>query len=152
MTESESVALPLGDAAIFSTSVIITERFAFVNTKMKNSPKSFFFFEYAAKSLHLFSKSGVFAGIWRGIFACEGLQKGLEYDIMTRYAPVAQLDRAQASDAWCRRFKSCSVRQKQADRPCGAVCLFFVHYNWFRTSSIPCIYAKDRHGLRRLRK
>jgi len=30
---------------------------------MKNSPKSFFFFEYAAKSLHLFSKSGVFAGI-----------------------------------------------------------------------------------------
>ena len=63
MTESESVALPLGDAAIFSTSVIITERFAFVNTKMKNSPKSFFFFEYAAKSLHLFSKSGVFAGI-----------------------------------------------------------------------------------------
>ena len=43
MTESESVALPLGDAAIFSTSVIITETFAFVNTKMKNSPKSFFF-------------------------------------------------------------------------------------------------------------
>ena len=44
MTESESVALPLGDAAIFSTSVIIAERNRFVNTKMKNSPKSFFFF------------------------------------------------------------------------------------------------------------
>ena len=53
MTESESVALPLGDAAIFSTSVIITDSFAFVNTKMKISPKSFFFFQYVAKALHL---------------------------------------------------------------------------------------------------
>ena len=35
---------------------------------------------------------------------------------MTRYAPVAQLDRAQASDAWCRRFKSCSVRHKNMGR------------------------------------
>ena len=63
MTESESVALPLGDAAIFSTSVIITERFTFVNTKMKNSPKSFFFFEYVATRLLLFRISGIFAGI-----------------------------------------------------------------------------------------
>ena len=67
MTESESVALPLGDAAIFSTSVIITERLAFVNTKMKISPKSFdlFFvvFQYAAKCRSLYGRLDVFAGI-----------------------------------------------------------------------------------------
>ena len=62
MTESESVALPLGDAAIFSTSVIITERDRFVNTKMKISPKSFFFFEYAAKGLFLYGKTKSFDG------------------------------------------------------------------------------------------
>ena len=30
------------------------------------------------------------------------------------FAPLAQLDRAQASDAWCRRFESAMVRQKKA--------------------------------------
>ena len=59
------------------------------------------------------------------------MQNRSGYGIMTRYAPVAQLDRAQASDAWCRRFESCSVRQKQADCPKGAVCLFFVHFDRF---------------------
>ena len=29
-------------------------------------------------------------------------------------APLAQMDRAQASDAWCRRFESAMVRQKKA--------------------------------------
>ena len=61
----------------------------------------------------------------------EGLQNRLEYDIMTRYAPVAQLDRAQASDAWCRRFESCSVRQKTSRSPLRAVCLFFVSPHGF---------------------
>ena len=120
MTESESVALPLGDAAIFSTSVIITDSFAFVNTKMKISPKSFFFFKYCVKSRHLYGKSCVLARNCRNltrIFAREGLQNGNECGIMTRYAPVAQLDRAQASDAWCRRFKSCSVRHKNRGMP-----------------------------------
>ena len=28
------------------------------------------------------------------------------------YAPLAQMDRAQASDAWCRRFESAMVRQQ----------------------------------------
>ena len=61
MTESESVALPLGDAAIFSTSVIIADSFAFVNTKMKIFLKSFFFFQYVAKVLCLFVPTSVFA-------------------------------------------------------------------------------------------
>ncbi len=30
----------------------------------------------------------------------------------TPYAPLAQMDRAQASDAWCRRFESAMVRQQ----------------------------------------
>ena len=37
---------------------------------------------------------------------------GMCYNFRRGNAPVAQLDRAQASDAWCRRFESCSVRQK----------------------------------------
>ena len=35
MTESESVALPLGDAPIFSTTVIIADFSRFVNTKFQ---------------------------------------------------------------------------------------------------------------------
>ena len=61
----------------------------------------------------------------------EGLQNRSGYGIMTRYAPVAQLDRAQASDAWCRRFESCSVRQKTSRSPLRAVCLFFVSPHGF---------------------
>ena len=30
------------------------------------------------------------------------------------YAPLAQMDRAQASDAWCRRFESAMVRQEKS--------------------------------------
>ncbi len=131
MTASGSVALPLGDAAIFSTSVIITERFPFVNTKMKNFLKSFFFFQYAAKVLRLYGNSDIFAGFWRRIFACEGLKIGFEYGIMTRYAPVAQLDRAQASDAWCRRFESCSVRHKNRGDPIGIPSILMPHSHRF---------------------
>ena len=38
------------------------------------------------------------------------------------YAPLAQMDRAQASDAWCRRFESAMVRQEKASLLQG--CLF----------------------------
>ena len=38
------------------------------------------------------------------------------FDIMNKaHAPVAQLDRAQASDAWCRWFESNRVRQADID-------------------------------------
>ena len=74
MTESESVALPLGDAAIFSTSVIIADSFAFVNTKMKNFLKSFFFFQYAAKSLLLCVVLGVLRNLTRD-FCTRGVAK-----------------------------------------------------------------------------
>ena len=33
------------------------------------------------------------------------------------YAPLAQMDRAQASDAWCRRFESAMVRQTKRSAP-----------------------------------
>ena len=74
MTESESVALPLGDAAIFSTSVIIADSFAFVNTKMKNFLKSFFFFQYAAKNFLLFMVLGVLRNLTRD-FCTRGVAK-----------------------------------------------------------------------------
>ncbi len=32
------------------------------------------------------------------------------YGKINMYASVAQLDRAQDSDSWCRRFESCQVR------------------------------------------
>ena len=35
--------------------------------------------------------------------------------VKCRYAPVAQLDRAQDSDSWCRRFDSCQVRHVGTD-------------------------------------
>ena len=81
----------------------------------------------------------------------EGLQNGNECDIMTRYAPVAQLDRAQASDAWCRRFESCSVRQKRTDRAYSAVGLFFVSLT---DLNLAALRRKEQigYGLRRVRK
>ena len=36
--------------------------------------------------------------------------------LSNRYVSVAQLDRAQASDAWCRRFESAMVCQKNPSR------------------------------------
>ena len=63
MTESESVALPLGDAAIFSTSVIIADSFAFVNTKMKIFLKSFSLFSVCRKSLVFIRSDKCFCGI-----------------------------------------------------------------------------------------
>ena len=53
-----------------------------------------------AKSSDFFSKTLEFPG-------------GMCYNFSRGNAPVAQLDRAQASDAWCRRFESCSVRQNE---------------------------------------
>ena len=44
MTESESVALPLGDAPIFSTLHIIAEKKSFVNTYFQLFLKNLFFF------------------------------------------------------------------------------------------------------------
>ena len=41
------------------------------------------------------------------------------------YAPLAQMDRAQASDAWCRRFESAMVRQKKG----LAICKSFFQRN-----------------------
>ena len=75
MTESESVALPLGDAAIFSTSVIIADSFAFVNTKMKIFLKSFFFFQYAVKVLCLFVLTSVFAEFDEEFLYARGCKK-----------------------------------------------------------------------------
>ena len=52
--------------------------------------------------------------VW-DFFARNGLQSGTKCDIIPsprKYAPLAQLDRAQASDAWCRRFESAMVCQK----------------------------------------
>ena len=79
MTESESVALPLGDAAIFSTSVIITERLPFVNTKMKISPKSFdlFFVFFSSffsmpQNAGLYTADGTFLQEFDEGFLCVG--------------------------------------------------------------------------------
>ena len=41
------------------------------------------------------------------------------------YAPLAQMDRAQASDAWCRRFESAMVRQKKAHICLPRQCVLF---------------------------
>ena len=52
--------------------------------------------------------------VW-DFFARNGLQSGTKCDIipsLRKHAPLAQLDRAQASDAWCRRFESAMVCQK----------------------------------------
>ena len=50
-------------------------------------------------------------------FAQNGLQSNRKCDIIQSpitFAPLAQLDRAQASDAWCRRFESAMVCQKKS--------------------------------------
>ncbi len=46
------------------------------------------------------------------IFGQKVLQKQKKYGRIYDDAPVAQQDRAQASDAWCRRFESGSVYQR----------------------------------------
>ena len=70
---------------------------------------------------------------------------------MTRYAPVAQLDRAQASDAWCRRFKSCSVRQK-IERAHFVPFLFFRPPSPIQNLAILRRKAQIGYGLRRISK
>ncbi len=40
------------------------------------------------------------------------IMNGIRGIVKTEYALLAQMDRAQASDAWCRRFESAIVRQK----------------------------------------
>ena len=75
MTESESVALPLGDAAIFSTSVIIADSFAFVNTKMKNFLKSFFLFSVCRKKLAFMRGFRGFAEFDEGFLHARGCKK-----------------------------------------------------------------------------
>ena len=53
--------------------------------------------ENSKKCLHSFQKCAII--YW------------LEKSESLKYAPLAQMDRAQASDAWCRRFESAMVRQ-----------------------------------------
>ena len=51
-------------------------------------------------------------------FCPNALQSERKYDIIPsqrKYAPLAQLDRAQASDAWCRRFESAMVCQQKGN-------------------------------------
>ena len=50
----------------------------------------------------------------RGGNACKTGQKNSKIEVLLkRYVSVAQLDRAQASDAWCRWFESNRVHQKR---------------------------------------
>ena len=64
-------------------------------------------------------------GVWFFYAERLAIKRNLWYNtITTNYAPLAQLDRAQASDAWCRRFESAMVCQKST---CSRRCfLFFI--------------------------
>ena len=57
MTESESVALPLGDAAIFGTVYIIAPIFEFVNREMKKII-NFLLFIFRLEIKYLVRQSG----------------------------------------------------------------------------------------------
>ena len=85
MTESESVALPLGDAPIFSTWLLYQKFFRLSITFCKKTKNNF-------KNLDFFS--------------------ALCYNI--EYLPVAQLDSASDSDSEGQRFKSVRVGHKRA--------------------------------------
>ena len=71
MTESESVALPLGDAPIFSTLCIIAEIFTVVNT----------YFQLFLKNYSLSRKKRIF---WLYIYLVLWYNTGYEYKTSTR--------------------------------------------------------------------
>ena len=121
MTESESVALPLGDTPL--TNAIIT--------KARELVKSFFeknkvflpaFFNYLSLN---WQKTPIVSGFdfeRRGLlerflgffdFSVE-IPKELWYNIQGSFLPVAQLDSASDSDSEGRRFKSFRAGQKNS--------------------------------------
>ena len=51
------------------------------------------------------------------------------------YASVAQLDRAQDSDSWCRGFKSCQTRQSKVN---FAMTFFNPILCYINVLTIPC--------------
>ena len=107
MTESESVALPLGDAPIFSTTVIITDFSWFVNTNFQ------LFFSFLFPFLKKSQKIPFFT-----------LQR---FKTMVQYRghlPVAQLDSASDSDSEGQRFESARVGQARKHPPAGVFLLF----------------------------
>ena len=55
------------------------------------------------------------------------------------YASVAQLDRAQDSDSWCRGFKSCQTRQKSHSKVNFAMTFFNPILCYINVLTIPCI-------------
>ena len=55
------------------------------------------------------------------------MQKSCKQILPCKHAPLAQMDRAQASDAWCRRFESAMVRQT-SQIPHLGFGLFFVSW------------------------
>ena len=106
MTESESVALPLGDAPIFSTLCIITDNFAFVNRYLQKKIVLFQIFLRFSENIFLFFE-------FRPCFSFFALYKNVSlwYNTFT-YLPVAQLDSASDSDSEGRRFESFRAGQK----------------------------------------
>ncbi len=93
MTESESVALPLGDAPIFSTPCIITEFIAFVNRYLQK--KHFYSNIFISLVFYLYK----LLLLWYNTSAII-------------YPPLAQLDRVSDSDSEGHRFESCRAGQK----------------------------------------
>ena len=97
MTESESVALPLGDAPIFSTLCIIADILHLVNT----------YFQLFLKKLFPFQKKRVFL-----LYNARLLWYNTHYKL--KFLPVAQLDSASDSDSEGQRFKSVRVGQTKS--------------------------------------
>ena len=109
MTESESVALPLGDAPIFSTTVIITDFSWFVNTNFQ------LFFSFLFPFLKKSQKIPFFT-----------LQR---FKTMVQYRghlPVAQLDSASDSDSEGQRFESARVGQARKHPLRVFSCFFYM--------------------------
>ena len=64
------------------------------------------------------------------------------------YAPLAQMDRAQASDAWCRRFESAMVRQQNGTPLVGVpFCSCILVSMRKRTQKIPFSADEARIGF-----
>ena len=82
-----------------------------------------------------------------GLFLKKDLHLRKKCDILRgakkEYAPLAQMDRAQASDAWCRRFESAMVRQRfpHALVAWGNLSCHGVYEN--RTQKIACDFSAD---------
>ena len=94
MTESESVALPLGDTPL--TDDIITDKIYFVNPFYKKFFPKFSFFILLLLQSSLSCVIIIFASI--------------------EYLPVAQLDSASDSDSEGRRFKSFRAGQEKTTK------------------------------------